>query len=246
MSKNLEQCYSKPGHNRELFSEQKIVLHCDNVSKVYVDGKLKVEVLENVSLNVKQKDRIAIIGTSGSGKSTLMHILGGLDTPTSGKVLVTGLDVNLLSAKLAGDLRNQALGFVYQFHHLMPEFTALENVAMPLLIRGLKTEEAYLAAESMLDKVGLKERVLHKPSELSGGERQRAAIARSLVTNPNCLLADEPTGNLDSKTAGSVFNMILELNDNIGTSIVIVTHDEKLAQKMDLIYKLEDGVLMPQ
>ncbi len=242
MSK-LEKEYNKSEHNRSLFTEQEIVLKCDNVFKTYIDGDLQVEVLKGINLDVKKGSRIAIIGSSGSGKSTLMHILGGLDNPSGGKVLITGLDINQLNDTLSGDLRNEALGFVYQFHHLMPELTALENVAMPLLIRGVSTGQASQLATEMLDKVGLKQRVLHKPSELSGGERQRAAMARALVSNPSCLLADEPTGNLDSRTAESVFELMLDLNHKAGTSIVIVTHDEKLANKMDQVFVLEDGIL---
>lgn len=234
------------GNDPELFSRDKIVLRCENVSRVYVDGALRVEVLNNISLDVKQGSRIAIIGSSGSGKSTLMHILGGLDKPSAGNVLVTGVNINKLNDRLAGDLRNRALGFVYQFHHLMPEFTAMENVAMPLLIRGLNPAKACNLAQQMLEKVGLEHRLNHKPSELSGGERQRAAIARALVSEPDCLLADEPTGNLDRKTAEAVYSLMLALNKDSGISIVIVTHDERIADRMDITYVLEDGTLKKQ
>lgn len=226
--------------------DQTLVLSCENVAKEYVDGKLKVSVLKDINLNVNHGSRIAIIGASGSGKSTLLHLLGGLDKPSSGRVLVTGVDINKLSIYQAGHLRNRSMGFVYQFHHLMPEFTALENVAMPLLIRGLSPAQALESANDMLTKVGLGKRLKHKPSEMSGGERQRAAIARALVSQPVCLLADEPTGNLDRKTAETVFELMLALNENSGISIVIVTHDERIAERLDTTYVLEDGILKKQ
>jgi lipoprotein-releasing system ATP-binding protein len=222
------------------------VLLCEGVGKYYRDGKNRVDVLSRIDLQVRTNDRIAIIGDSGSGKSTLLHIMGGLDTPTSGRVLLNGTDLSSLREKAKGVLRNKTLGFVYQFHHLLPEFTAFENVAMPLLARkNVSLGEIKKQVEDMLQAVGLGHRMTHKPSELSGGERQRAAIARALVTRPQALLADEPTGNLDRRTAEKVFDLMLELNQNTGTSLVIVTHDVKIAQKMDKIYVLEDGVLKP-
>lgn len=239
----IERIFKKPGHPRELYTEQNVVLQCKGLAKRFVDGPLRVEVLTGVDLTIKKGESIAIIGTSGSGKSTLLHLLGGLDKPTGGKVIVTGVDMSLINEEMRGYVRNDALGFVYQFHHLMPEFTALENVAMPLLIRGIDAREARKNAAEMLTQVGLEQRIRHKPSEMSGGERQRAAIARALVTRPKCLLADEPTGNLDRKTAEHVFDRMLELNRDAGTGIVIVTHDERIAEKMQRVYVLEDGVL---
>ena len=204
---------------------------------------MPVEVLKNIDFSVEEKSRVAIVGASGSGKSTLMHLLGGLDIPTAGMVKVCGKDMSALSDKARGDLRNESLGFIYQFHHLLPEFNALENVAMPLLLRNLSVEEASEKAKEMLSKVGLANRAMHKPSELSGGERQRVAIARALVTHPKVILADEPTGNLDRKNAIQVQNEMLELNRELKTAIVIVTHDSSVASSMDEIYTLEDGVL---
>ncbi len=220
-----------------------IVLQCENLAKTYVTGPMPVEVLKNIDFSVEEKSRVAIIGASGSGKSTLMHLLGGLDIPTAGKVTVCGEDMSALSDKARGDLRNQSLGFIYQFHHLLPEFNALENVAMPLLLRDGSVEEASEKAKEMLSKVGLVNRVMHKPAELSGGERQRVAIARALVTHPKVILADEPTGNLDRKNAVQVQNEMLELNSELKTAIVIVTHDSSVAKSMDEIYTLEDGIL---
>jgi len=223
-------------------SHEKII-SCQNLSKHFKEGKLDVEVLKGISFDIEAGEKIAIVGSSGSGKSTLLHILGGLDLPTEGTVHVMGKDIANLSDKQRGDLRNQSLGFIYQFHHLLPEFTALENVAMPLLIRGLSVADASKQASDILSKVGLSERLKHKPGQLSGGERQRAAIARALVTNPNAVLADEPTGNLDHKTALQIFELMQTLNQELQTAFVIVTHDMQLAEKMDKIYNLVDGRL---
>tara|TARA_B110000858_G_scaffold60107_1_gene69974 strand:- start:658 stop:1341 length:684 start_codon:yes stop_codon:yes gene_type:complete len=220
-----------------------IVIECRNISKQFADGELKTNVLSDVNLSVQKGDRIAIIGSSGSGKSTLLHLLGGLDKPTSGSIKVHGQDINKLSVKTLSQLRNQSLGFVYQFHHLLPEFSAVENVAIPLIIGGEKPKQAEQQAEDLLIKVGLSHRLAHKPSELSGGERQRAALARALITQPDCLLADEPTGNLDHRTAQGIFDLILELNESLGTALVIVTHDVELASQMGAMLTLKDGYL---
>ena len=219
------------------------IISSDNLCKRFTEGKLDVEVLKGISLELQAGEKIAIVGSSGSGKSTLLHILGGLDLPSSGTVKVMGKNIADLSDKERGDLRNHSLGFIYQFHHLLPEFTALENVAMPLLIRGLTVKESTEKAEDILDKVGLSARLKHKPGQLSGGERQRAAIARALVTNPNAVLADEPTGNLDHKTALQIFDLMQSLNQEMQTAFIIVTHDMQLAEKMDKIYHLVDGHL---
>lgn len=220
-----------------------IVIECKNTSKQFADGQLKTNVLSNVCLSVQKGDRIAIIGSSGSGKSTLLHLLGGLDKPSSGSIKIHGQDINKLSVKTLSQLRNKSLGFVYQFHHLLPEFSAVENVAIPLIIGGTKPKQAEQQAEDLLIKVGLSHRLVHKPSELSGGERQRAALARALITKPDCLLADEPTGNLDHRTAQGIFDLILELNESLRTALVIVTHDIELASQMETILTLKDGHL---
>jgi lipoprotein-releasing system ATP-binding protein len=219
------------------------ILRCQQLGMVYTEGPNDVEVLKSVDLQIDKAERIAIVGASGSGKSTLLHLLGGLDLPSSGSVWIDGQEMSGVSDKRRGQIRNQYLGFVYQFHHLLPEFTAVENVAMPLLIRGVDSAEAYATASVLLTDIGLGHRLEHRPIELSGGERQRAAIARALVTKPGCVLADEPTGNLDSKTADTVFNIMLDLNQNSDTALVMVSHDMGLAERMDKIYHLEDGVL---
>ena len=219
------------------------VIQCQNVGKTYDDGSLKVEVLRNIDFQVASGEGIGIIGASGSGKSTLLHILGGLDKPTSGEVKIQGQGLNSLSQVAIGQLRNRHLGFVYQFHHLLPEFSALENVMMPLLVARKSRAEAQAAAAEILEKVGLGSRMTHRPGELSGGERQRAAIARALVTKPDCLLADEPTGNLDRKNATHALEMMLELKHELGTALIVVTHDEQLVKRFDRVLTMDDGCL---
>lgn len=221
------------------------VLECRNLSMTYREGSMVTPVFDKLDLHVRPGETVAIVGASGAGKSTLLHLLGGLDTPTHGEVLVDGVMMSSLSDKERGTLRNRALGFIYQFHHLLPEFTALENVMLPVLLAGRDVKEATARATELLESVGLGHRLQHKPGELSGGERQRAAVARALANRPRCIFGDEPTGNLDERTAATVFELMLKLNRDEGTSLVMVTHDRRLAAKLDRVVELVEGKLRP-
>ena len=220
-----------------------IILKAHNITRSYFEGKVQTDVLKNVNIDIYSDKLTAIIGKSGSGKSTLLHILGTLDTPTSGELIYKGEDLTKFSSNKKAEFRNQNLGFVYQFHHLLGDFSALENVMMPLLIGGISTKEAKERATSYLEKVGLSHRINYKPSEMSGGERQRVSIARALSNKPNIILADEPTGNLDAQNASDIFDLFMDLAKNEHVAVVMVTHDNGLAQKCDLVYQMKDGVI---
>lgn len=220
-----------------------VVISCRNLFKEFSQGDVAVPVLKGINLTLNKGEMVSIVGASGSGKSTLLHVLGGLDAPSSGEIKILGQDIANINEEARCRLRNGSLGFIYQFHHLLPEFSALENVAMPLLIRRLPNQEAYDRAADILKQVGLSHRLTHTPGELSGGERQRAAVARALVTQPACILADEPTGNLDRHTAEAVFDLMLELNHKVNASLIIVTHDARLANRAQQVKQLIDGVL---
>lgn len=226
--------------------KDKPILHCEGIQKIYKDEERQIRVLESIDFSVMPGESVAIIGRSGSGKTTLLNLLGGLETPTAGQIHLDNTLLQGLNDRQRGYLRNRVLGFIFQFHHLLPEFTAIENVAMPLLIQGIDIPQARKRSERMLDKVGLSHRLTHKPGKLSGGERQRVAIARALVTDPKCILADEPTGNLDNNNAKSVYQLMKELMQELNTSCVVVTHDLNLAKQMDRMVSLEGGVLVDQ
>ena len=238
MNKDLESgMENRESHRRET------VIHAEGLGKTYAEGTLRTHVFDGLDLLVHAGETVAIVGASGAGKSTLLHLLGGLDTATAGEVFVTGQQMSKLSDAARGLLRNRALGFVYQFHHLLPEFTALENVMLPVMLGGTSASDASLRATQLLESVGLGHRLEHKPGELSGGERQRAAVARALVNKPACVLGDEPTGNLDERTAENVFELMLELNRAEKTSLVLVTHDRGLARRLDRVLELHEGKL---
>lgn len=230
-------------HGRAAF--EGAVIRCESLAKTYAEGALRTHVFDGLDLSVRPGETVAIVGASGAGKSTLLHLLGGLDMPTAGEVYVAGHMMSALSDAERGHLRNLSLGFVYQFHHLLPEFTALENAMLPLLLSGAPVADAAGRARALLESVGLGHRLEHKPGELSGGERQRAAVARALVNRPACVLGDEPTGNLDEKTAQTVFELMLSLNREHGTSLVMVTHDHRLARRLDRVLELHEGRLRP-
>lgn len=237
---NIDTEISKQEHA----DDSELVLRCEEIYKSFNEGPISVDVLQGINFEVRRQETVAIMGSSGCGKSTLMHILGGLDYCTKGEVYLDGVLFSSMSENARGRVRNKKLGFVYQFHHLLPEFSALENVMMPLAIRGMDLKQAEIASIKLLERVGLSQRLQHKPAELSGGERQRTAIARALITKPSCILADEPTGNLDHKTAISVYDLLIELNKEFNTSIVMVTHDTELANKMSRVLHLVDGVFV--
>ena len=229
--------------NSELIVEAKLIVEARGLSKTFGEGKSRIQVLDNASFSLKAAQTVAIVGASGSGKSTLLHMLGGLDKPDAGDVTIDSTPLASLNEAQLSNFRNEKLGFVYQFHHLLPEFTALENVAMPLIIRRMPRPQAYVAARAMLDRVDMAARVTHLPGQLSGGERQRVALARALVTGPRCVLADEPTGNLDRRTAAQVFDLLRQLNHDLGIAFVLVTHDVALAERTDKVLQMIDGRL---